>query len=81
MKSNQERIEGLIALVKEQAKTRNGILALLKESHKTVPEISEETGIPSSIVLWNIAAMRKYGKVAEAEIKGDYPTYRIVEEE
>ena len=78
--ANQKRIAGLVARVKEQGQARTRITGLLKNSPLTVPEISAATGMPTNLVFWHIVAMRKYGKVAEAELKGDYPAYRLIEE-
>ena len=75
------KMENLVARVKEQNQIRLKINGLLKESPKTVPEISEATGLPTGTVFWHIVAMRKYGKVAEAELKGSYPSYRLIEEQ
>jgi hypothetical protein len=75
-----KRISGLLERVKDQDRIRAKITILLKESPKTVPELSTVTGMPTDLVFWHIVAMRKYGKVAEAELKADYPAYRLVEE-
>jgi hypothetical protein len=83
MTNNSEdlkRITGLLARVKEQDQIRAKITSLLKDGPRTVPEMSEATGMPTHLVFWHIIAMRKYGKVAEAELKIDYPAYRLVEE-
>jgi len=73
-------IERVAARVKEQNRIRREINKSLKEGAKTVPAIAESTGIPSSTVFWHIIAMKKYGKVAEAEQEDDYPKYQLIEE-
>ena len=75
----QARIKTLVTRMKEQNQVRAKITGLLKEGPKTVPEISEATGIATNIVLWHIVAMRKYGKAAEAGLKAAYPSYRLIE--
>jgi hypothetical protein len=77
---NELRIASLVARVKEQNRIRAEISGLLKERPRTAPEISSATGMPTELVFWHLVAMRKYGKVAEAELKNDYPAYRLVEE-
>jgi hypothetical protein len=37
-------------------------------------------GLPSKDVLWWLAAMKKYGLIAEEGMDGDYPIYKLVEE-
>jgi hypothetical protein len=75
----QAKIKSLMARIKEQNQIRNKVTGLLRESPKTVPEIAAATGIPTNIVFWHIIAMRKYGEAAEAELKGNYPSYRLIE--
>ncbi len=79
-KRRQSTVEKVAAYVKEQNRIRGEISTLLKERPMTVPEIAGATGIASSTVFWHIIAMRKYGKVAEAEQKDDYPMYRLISE-
>ena len=73
-------IERVAAHIKEQNRIRREINKSLKQGPKTVPAVAEATGIPSSTIFWHIIAMKKYGKVAEAEQEDDYPTYRLIEE-
>jgi hypothetical protein len=80
VEEKREKIEGLAARVKEQNLIRDRITGLLRESHKTVPELSEATGMPTDAVFWHIVAMRKYGKVAETGLKAEYPSYGLVED-
>ena len=44
----------------------------------TVPEIAAACDLPSAQVLWHIAAMRKYGQLAEDVQDGDYFNYRLL---
>jgi DNA-directed RNA polymerase specialized sigma subunit len=66
-------------LLKEQKKMQQDLLAALKGKPKTIPELAEATGLPSERVLWFMAALRKYGVVAENGMSGDYPLYENVE--
>ena len=65
--------------VKEQNRVRKAILTSLKAGNATVPEIAAAHGIESARVMWQLMAMKRYGKVVEAEHKGDYFTYRLKE--
>ena len=66
--------------VKEQNRIRRLINKSLEEGPKTVPAIAEATNLPSRMVFWHVIAMKKYGKVAEGSMEGDYPAYRLIEE-
>jgi hypothetical protein len=63
------------ATVRMQRKIRE-VLA----SEHTVPEIAELTGLDAAVVLFQVAAMRKYGKVEDAGKRGDYLCYRARKE-
>ncbi|MCX6012695.1 MAG: MarR family transcriptional regulator [Chloroflexi bacterium] len=76
----QFRVDRLLKRLKEDNTVRDRIVMQLKEGNKSVPEIAAAAGLDTAAVFWHIVAMRKYGKVAEAEMKGDYPSYRLVEE-
>jgi predicted transcriptional regulator len=73
-------VERAQALLKEQKRMQKDLCALLRERPRTVPEVAEATGIPADRVLWFLAAMKKYGIVAEAGMCGDYPLYAEAEE-
>jgi predicted transcriptional regulator len=70
-------IEGAAIRVKEQKKAIAAIKADLAQGERTVPEIAAATGIPSAAVLWYIAALKKYGQVAEGAQDGAYFRYRL----
>lgn len=72
--------EAAQARLKEQVKIVNGITRLLKEGPKTVPALAEATGLPTQRVFWHLIALKKYGKVVEADQEGDYFQYRWVSE-
>lgn len=67
-------------MLKTQKQAQQAITKSLKEQPRTVPAIASFTGLPSKDVLWWLAAMKKYGLVAEEGMDGDYPIYKLVEE-
>lgn len=67
-------------LLKTQKQSQQGITRALKEQPRTVPDVAVATGLPTQQVLWWLAAMKKYGLVAEDGMNGDYPVYKLVEE-
>jgi len=75
----RETIAASAARLKEQKRIIKAIKAQLQQP-KTVPEIAEETGIPSQTVLWYVSALKKYGEVKEADKDGCYFRYCSTEE-
>jgi predicted Rossmann fold nucleotide-binding protein DprA/Smf involved in DNA uptake len=73
-------VERAQALLKEQKRMEKELCAFLRERPRTVPEAAEATGIPPDKVLWFLAAMKKYGRVVETGMCGDYPLYAEAEE-
>jgi predicted transcriptional regulator len=67
-------------MLKSQKQAQQAITKSLKEQPRTVPAIATLAGLPSKDVLWWLAAMKKYGLVAEEGMDGDYPIYKLVEE-
>ena len=63
--------------VKTQQQTIKRITEQIKNDAKTIPEISQATGLPASQVLMFVATLRKYGAVAEGTKDGDYFRYHI----
>jgi hypothetical protein len=45
-----------------------------------VPEIAEEVGLETHIVLWHLTALRKYDRVSEDGMSGEYFLYTSAEE-
>jgi predicted Rossmann fold nucleotide-binding protein DprA/Smf involved in DNA uptake len=72
-------VERTQALLKEQKKMQQALLAALGEKPKTVPELAAATGLAPDKVLWFVAALKKYGLVAENGMSGDYPLYQKAE--
>ncbi len=70
-----------ISRAKETVKTQQQIIKRIteqiKNDGKTIPEISQATGLPASQVLMFVATLRKYGAVAEGTKDGDYFRYQI----
>ena len=81
----RERYGGISEELKMKTRSQTNILKNLKESiknaYRTVPEISQETGIPSHEVLWHLMAMKKYGIVIEGDERDGYYEYTLKEEE
>ena len=60
---------------------RKKIVADLAGEPMSVRQLAASTQLPTDQVLWHIAAMRKYGHVAEMPKKdGDYYTYSLTAE-
>ncbi len=73
-------VEHAQALVKEQNAIRRQIRKVLKSGPKTIPQIAQETGLPSAQVLWYVAAMKRYNIVVEGEMEDEYYTYQLAQE-
>jgi len=78
-KSRKQFIKSSAARLKEQNKTIKMIKEQIKDDPKTVPEISQAAGIPSSDVMWYIATMKKFGEVLEAEQDESYFRYGLAD--
>jgi len=59
---------------------RKQVRVALAAGPSTVPALAAATGLPTKDVLWHVAAMRKYGDLAEVGMDGDYCTYSLVAE-
>jgi predicted transcriptional regulator len=64
---------------KRQTQVRKAMLEALKEAPRTIPELAARCGLPSEEVVWNVMAMRRYGKLIEGDLRGDYYCYRLKE--
>jgi DNA-binding transcriptional ArsR family regulator len=71
----RQTIQAVARRVKEQNRAVKALQELLLHGHKTVPELTEASGMTSSEVMWLIAALKKYGYVAEGEKDGSYFRY------
>ena len=63
--------------VAAQTKAQKAILEALKSCPKTAPELAAAAGLPQDTALWHVAALRKYGKLADVAGRGDYPKYEL----
>jgi hypothetical protein len=57
---------------------RRLLVDALKTGSSTVPALAVDSSLPTDVVLWHIAGMRKYGLVQEIGTNGDYVTYELV---
>ncbi len=68
-----------IAEASQKAKAQKKVIEAMKEllrgGGKSVPELAAGIGLSPSEALWYIAALRKYGQIAEGEKKGGYFQY------
>jgi cellobiose-specific phosphotransferase system component IIA len=78
--SRKETIDSAREMMKETRMLRKKLSEALAAGPKTVPELAQETDIPSQQVLWHLTSMRKYGKVAEGDQSGDYFQYVLLKE-
>lgn len=76
----QASVEKAKAIIKTQNKDIKQIKEQLKGDGKTVPEISQDTGIPANQILVYISGLRKYGQVQEGSKDGNYFKYLLAEQ-
>ena len=69
-------------LLKEQQAARKTLQRALQQVPRSFPQLAAATNIATHLVLWHIAAMKKYGAVEEAGMDetGEYYLYRLVKE-
>ena len=80
--SRRESIDRIKERIKKTNKDLRSIKDRLAQGPGTIPELAEATGLPTASVLWYIAALRKYGQVAEgakARSESYYP-YELIRE-
>jgi hypothetical protein len=79
----RDRLGGASESTKESFKEQNRVRKLLnealREKPRTVPELAVACALPSEEVMWHLMALRRYGKVVEQEVRGDYYVYRLKE--
>lgn len=79
-KLREDRKESILAVslrVKQQSKAIEAIRRHLKNGPGTVPEITSALGMPSSEVMWYIAALKKYGEIVEGDKDGSFYRYQL----
>jgi len=83
LKAFRDRMGGISeekkAWARQQKQALTDIRAALKAGPRTIPEIAAETHRPGHEILWYIMAMKRYGKVAERGLDGDYFRYELKE--
>ena len=67
-------------LLKEQKRIYKVLCQIIGETSKTVPEIAEESGMPTHEVLWHLTAYKKYDIVVEDGMCGEFVKYKRVQE-
>jgi predicted Rossmann fold nucleotide-binding protein DprA/Smf involved in DNA uptake len=75
-----ETVEQTQVLLKQQQAFRKKLRTAMRSGPKTVPQIADETGLPSEEVLWHLMAMKKYDIVREVGRDGEYYQYQLAEE-
>lgn len=78
---HKETVEQTQALLKHNKQVQREICEATREAAKTVPEISEVTELPSHEVLWHITAMKKYDRIKETGMCGEYYLYQVAKED
>jgi len=76
-----EGVKRAQALLKEQKHIQDEISRVLGEKPASVPEVAAAVGILPNQALWYLAAMKKYNLVVENGMAGDYPLYKLAEEQ
>ncbi len=69
----------LIERNRQQAAIRRKLAEVLQSASKTVPELAQETGLPTHEVFWHLMGMKKYGKVAEGKEREGYFEYELIQ--
>jgi len=78
---HKETVEQTQVLLKETNAIRKQIRQAMQPGPKTVPEVSEATGLPADRVLWHVTAMKKYDLVREVGMSGEYYQYELAQQE
>jgi len=77
---HQTTVDRTQALLKEQGKIEREILKLIKDDSRTIPAIASQVDLPSHRVLWFVTALKKYDRIKEDGMDGEYVLYRRNEE-
>lgn len=73
---HQTTVDRTQALLKEQGKIERSILKLIKEESLTIPSLASQLELPTDRVLWFVTALKKYDKLREDGMDGEYVLYR-----
>jgi len=68
-----------LSMLKEQNKIRKAIMEALKSEPKTIPELASELNMDSSVIMWYVMTMIKYGLIEVGEEEDDYYKYKLAE--
>lgn len=70
-------------IMRDEMAVRGRLLATLKDGPKTVPEIAEAIGYPTSEVMYWVMAARRYGLLTETgkPTDDDYFQYALIAKE
>lgn len=81
-KEHRDTVQKTQELLKAQQSARKALERALTGGPHSVPQLAQAVNMPAHEVLWHVAAMKKYGIVAEAgtDESGDYYLYRLVKE-
>ncbi len=81
-KEHRDSVQKAQELLKAQQSARKELERALTRGPHSVPQLAQAVNMPAHEVLWHIAAMKKYGIVAEAgtDESGDYYLYRLTKE-
>lgn len=81
-KERRDAVQKAQELLKAQQSARKALERALTGSPHTVPKLAQAVNMPAHEVLWHVAAMKKYGIVAEdgTDESGDYYLYRLTKE-
>jgi len=74
-KENRDKVKLAQTILKEQQNIQKSIKRALQGEPKSIPQISDMTEIPAPLVLYHVAAMKKYGQIDEAGMDEDYEYY------
>lgn len=79
----RDRHGGMSAELKEYFKEQQRIRKLLKEALKggprTIPQLAAACKLDSSVVVWHVMAMRRYGLISEGAEQNGYLLYALKE--
>lgn len=81
-KEHRDAVQKAQELLKAQQSARKALERALTGGPHSVPKLAQAVNMPAHEALWHIAAMKKYGIVAEAgtDESGDYYLYRLTKE-
>ena len=77
----RDRLRGVpeapLQLSRQHVQLQNRLKEVLSEGPKTVPDIAETTGLPTSEVFWHLMSLKKYGEIIEGGEHDSYVVYAL----